>query len=313
MKLIIQIPCYNEEDSLEVTYNDLPKQIEGVETIETLIINDGSSDGTIEVAQRIGIDHIINFNQNRGLARGFSAGIDNCLKLGADIIVNTDADNQYCGADIAKLVKPIVEGTADVVVGDRQTDKIAHFSQGKKLLQRFGSFIIRKLSRTDVRDAVSGFRAYSKEAAMQINVLSEFSYTIENIIQFGNQKLKVASVPIRTNGKLRESRLFKSIPSFISNQLKTIIRVYSLYKALQVFSAIGTLVTLPGLFLVGRFLYYYAIGEGGGHVQSLIASAILINIGFIVFVIGILADLISNNRKLLEKILILQKESRYNK
>lgn len=312
MKLIIQIPCYNEEASLEVTYNDLPKSIKGIDEIETLIINDGSTDNTIEVAQRIGITHIVNFTQNRGLAKGFSAGIERCLELGADIIVNTDADNQYCGEDITKLVEPIVNKQADVVVGDRQTDKIAHFSFGKKMLQRFGSFIIRKLSKTEVKDAVSGFRAYTREAAMQINILSEFSYTIENIIQFGNQKLKVASVPIRTNGKLRESRLFKNIPNFISNQLKTIVRVYASYKALRVFTTLGFLIILPGLIFVSRFLYFYFLGKGDGHIQSLIAAAILINIGFIVFVIGILADLISNNRKLSEKILLLLKENKFN-
>jgi len=313
MKLIIQIPCYNEEKSLEVTYNDLPKKINGIDTIETLIINDGSTDSTLEVAKKIGITHIVNFNQNRGLAKGFAAGIEKCLELGADIIVNTDADNQYCGADIAKLVEPIVNKQADVVVGDRETGKIAHFGFFKKKLQYFGSLVIRKLSNTDVKDAVSGFRAYTREAASQINILSEFSYTIENIIQFGSQKLKVVSVPVRTNGKLRESRLFKSIPNFISNQLKTIIRVYSSYKALRVFSIIGLIVMIPGLYFISRFLYFYFNNQGAGHIQSLIAAAILINIGFIVFVIGIVADLISNNRKLLEKVILLLKEEKYKK
>jgi len=308
MKLIIQIPCYNEEKTLEVTYKELPQKIDGIDTIETLIINDGSTDATEAVAKRIGIDHIISFNQNRGLAKGFSAGIENCLKLGADIIVNTDADNQYCGADIAKLVEPIVNKQADVVVGDRQTDKIDHFSFGKKLLQKFGSAVIRTLSKTNVKDAVSGFRAYSREAAMQINILSEFSYTIENLIQFGHQRLKVVSVPIRTNGKLRESRLFKSIPDFIGNQLKTIIRVYASYSALRVFTIIATLFIAPAFFLISRYLYYFFSGHGDGHIQSLIASAILTNIGFIVFLIGIIADLVSNNRKLLERILLMLKE-----
>lgn len=310
MKLIIQIPCYNEEETLELTYNDLPKEIDGVSSIETLIINDGSADATVEVAKRIGVDHIISFNQNRGLAKGFAAGIQKCLDLGADIIVNTDADNQYCGEDIAKLVAPIVNKEADVVVGDRQTSKIAHFSKGKKALQWLGSAVIRTLSKTSVRDAVSGFRAYSREAAMQINIISEFSYTIENIIQFGHQKLSVVSVPIRTNGKLRESRLFKSIPDFIGNQLKTIIRVYASYSALRVFSIIALLFILPALFLVGRYMYFFFNGDGSGHIQSLIASAILINVGFIIFLIGIIADLISNNRKLLEKVLLLLKEQK---
>lgn len=308
MKLIIQIPCYNEEETLEVTYNDLPKQIDGIDVIETLIIDDGCTDKTVEVARRIGVDHIVSFNQNRGLAKGFAAGIENCLKLGADVIVNTDADNQYCGADIAKLVEPIVKKQADVVVGDRQTDKIAHFSTGKKMLQRMGSSVIRSLSKTEVRDAVSGFRAYSREVAMRINILSEFSYTIENIIQFGNQKYKVASVPIRTNGKLRESRLFKSIPDFIGNQMKTILRVYASYRAIRVFTILGLLTMLPGLFLISRFVLYYFKGHGDGHIQSLIAAAILINIGFLVFVIGIIADLISNNRKMLENVLYKVKQ-----
>ena len=308
MKLIIQIPCFNEEETLETTYRDLPTQIEGIDIIETLIINDGSTDDTVAVAKRIGVTHIVSFNQNRGLARGFAAGIDACLKLGADIIVNTDADNQYCGADIAKLVEPIVRMQADVVIGDRQTGKIEHFGVGKKLLQYIGSSVIRSLSKTDVKDAVSGFRAYSREVAMRINVLSEFSYTIENIIQFGNQKFKVVSVPIKTNGKLRESRLFKSIPDFISNQLKTILRVYASYRAIRVFSVMGMLMMFPGMLLISRFLYYYFQDGGAGHIQSLIAATILLNIGFMVFVIGVVADLISNNRKLIETVLVKVKQ-----
>ncbi len=308
MKLIIQIPCFNEEETLEVTYNDLPKKIEGIDVIETLIINDGSSDATEEVARRIGINHIVTFNRNRGLAKAFAAGIENCIKLGADIIVNTDADNQYCGADIAKLVEPIVSKHADVVVGDRQTDTIVHFSFVKRKLQNVGSSLIRSLSQTDVKDAVSGFRAYSRDAAMRINIMSEFSYTIENIIQFGQQKIKIVSVPISTNGKLRESRLFKSIPSFISNQLKTLFRVYVTYKALRVFSVIGSILLIPGVIGLMRFLVYYLIGKGDGHIQSLIYSAIFVNVGFVVFMFGIIAELISNNRKLTEQNLYISKK-----
>ena len=303
MKLIIQIPCYNEEKTLPVTYKDLPKQIEGIDEIETLIINDGSTDNTVKVAKKIGVDHIVNFNRNKGLARAFNAGIEKCLELGADIIVNTDADNQYCGQDIPKLVKPVVESKADVVVGDRQTDKISHFSWTKKMLQKSGSALIRNFSNTKVADTVSGFRAFSWDAAMRINTLTEFSYTIESLIQLGNQKLKIISVPIRTNDELRKSRLFKSIPSFLTLQLSTILRVYATYKALKVFTVIGLIVILPGLLGFARFLYYYFTAGGEGHIQSLIFSTVLVNIGFIVFMFGIIADLISSNRKLIENAL----------
>ena len=303
MKLIIQIPCYNEEKTLSVTYRDLPRQIEGIDEIETLVINDGSTDNTVEVAGKIGVNHIINFNGNKGLARAFSAGIEKCLELGADVIVNTDADNQYCGQDIPKLVKPVIDGKADVAVGDRQTDNIRHFSWIKKRLQKTGSALIRKLSNTKVADTVSGFRAFSRDAAMRINALTEFSYTIESLIQLGNQKLKIISVPIRTNDELRKSRLFKSIPGFLSLQLSTMLRVYATYKALRVFTVIGLIVILPGLLGFGRFLYYFFTVGGEGHIQSLIFSTVLINIGFIVFMFGIIADLIGNNRKLIEKAL----------
>jgi len=303
MKLIIQIPCYNEEKSLPITFADLPRNIEGIDKIEILIINDGSTDNTVEVANQIGVDHIVNFKQNRGLAMAFSAGIEMCLKKGADIIVNTDADNQYCGTDIGKLVKPIIDKTADVVIGNRETNKIKHFSWLKKRLQKSGSSLVRKLSNTDTPDAVSGFRAFTKDAALRINVLTEFSYTIENLIQIGHQKLKIVSVPINTNEKIRESRLFKSIPSFIRNQIATILRVYATYKALKVFTYIGLIIILPGLGGFARFLYYYFTVGGEGHIQSLIFSTTLIIIGFLVFMFGIIADLISNNRKLIEKTL----------
>lgn len=308
MKLIIQIPCYNEEKSLPITFANLPKKIEGFDTIETLIINDGSTDNTVEVAKLIGVDHIINFKQNRGLAMAFSAGIEKCLELGADIIVNTDADNQYCGADIKKLVLPIINNKADVVIGDRETNKIKHFSWFKKRLQQSGGSLVRNLSNTNVPDTVSGFRAFSKEAALNINVLTNFSYTIENLIQLGYQKHKIVSVPVKTNDKLRESRLFKSLPSFMRNQLATILRVYATYKALKVFTVIGLIMILPGLAGYGRFLYYYYNGNGDGHIQSLIFSTTFIIIGFLVFMFGIISDLISNNRKLIEKTLYKVKQ-----
>jgi len=303
MKLIIQIPCYNEEKSLPITFADLPKKIDGIDIIETLIINDGSSDKTVEVAKQLGVNHIISFTQNRGLAMAFSAGIEKCLKLGADIIVNTDADNQYFGGDIPKLVEPVIQHKADVVIGDRETHKINHFSWLKKKLQYSGSSLVRSLSNTNVPDAVSGFRAFSKEAALSINVLTEFSYTIENLIQLGNQRLKIVSVPVKTNEKLRDSRLFKNLPSFVKNQLATILRVYATYKALRVFTAIGLIMLLPGLAGFARFLYYYFTDGGNGHIQSLIFSTTFIIIGFLVFMFGIISDLIGNNRKLIEKTL----------
>mgnify|MGYP001164097741 CR=1 FL=1 len=303
MKLIIQIPCYNEEKTLPITVADLPRKIDGIEVIEILIIDDGCTDKTVHVAKNLGVDHIVNFNQNKGLAHAFSAGIDKCLELGADIIVNTDADNQYCGSDITKLVEPILKREADVVVGNRQVESIENFSLFKKKLQKIGSYFVRKLSKTEVVDAVSGFRAFSKSAALGINILTDYSYTIENLIQFGHQKLKIVSVPIRTNEKLRDSRLLKSIPSFIGSQLATIVRVYTTYKALKVFTFIGIFLLMPGLYGFLRFLYFYFIAGGEGHIQSLIFSTTLIIIGFLVIMIGIISDSISNNRKLIEKIL----------
>lgn len=307
MKVIIQIPCYNEEKTLPLTLADLPREIEGVDSVETLIINDGSSDRTVEIARNLKVDHIVSFKQNKGLARAFEAGIERCLEEGADIIVNTDGDNQYCGGDIPKLVKPIIEGRADVVVGDRQTDKITHFSGIKKKLQKYGTKVIQNLSQTDVKDAVSGFRAYSRQTAMKMNINTDFSYTIENLIQLGNMKERIVSVPVGTNRKLRESRLFKSIPNFISQQLSTIIRVYATYKAMKVFTITGIVLMLPGLLGVLRFLYFFARNDGDGHIQSLVLSAVLINIGFFVVLFGIIADLTSTNRKLIEKTLFLLK------
>ncbi len=303
MKLVIQIPCYNEEKTLPITIKDLPKQIQGIDIIETLIINDGSKDNTVKVAEDMEVDHILSFKNNKGLSKAFSEGIEKCLELGADIIVNTDADNQYSGKDIPKLVKPIIKDKADVVVGDRQTDKIPHFSWLKKKLEKRGSAFIRSLSNTNVVDTVSGFRAFSKEAAMRINAFTEFSYTLENLIQLGHEKLKVISVPIRTNKKLRKSRLHKNIPNFIFSQLATILRVYSTYKALRVFTVIGLILILPGLFGFVRFLYFFFTSGGQGHVQSLIFSAVLLILGFFVFIFGIIADMISNNRKLIERAL----------
>lgn len=313
MKLIIQIPCFNEADTLPATYEDIPKIIPGISEIETLIINDGSTDNTVEVAQKIGVNHIIDIKSNRGLARTFEAGIEHCLKLGADIIVNTDGDNQYNGADIVKLVKPILEGKSDVVIGDRDTNNIEHFSWFKKRLQNVGSAFIRKLSHTNARDTVSGFRAYSREAARKINIVTDFSYTLENLIQLGHEQLRIESVIIRTNKQLRKSRLFKGIPDFISRQFYTVVRAYATYRALRLFTAMGIIILLPGLVGFARFLYFFFTGGGQGHIQSLVFSTTFIILGFLLIMIGILADLISTNRKLLEKLLEMQKTQQWDR
>jgi glycosyltransferase involved in cell wall biosynthesis len=304
MKLIVQIPCYNEEQTLPETVKDIPRKIEGVGQVEILIIDDGSTDKTVEIAKEIGVDHIVRNICNKGLARSFLAGLDACLRLGADIIVNTDGDNQYKGEDIPKLIEPILKGEADIVIGDRQTDKVAHFGFAKKKLQKVGSWVLRGLSETDVPDAVSGFRAFRREAAMQMNIVSPFSYTIETIIQAGKKHLAVTSVPIGTNPKTRESRLFKSIPRFIERSLTTMIRMYTMYQPLRVFFYIGFFFILAGLIPSVRFLIYYFMGQGSGHIQSLIFAAILFIVGFQVLVVGLVADVISFNRKLIEETLL---------
>ena len=300
IKLIIQIPCYNEEETLPVTIKDLPRFIEGVDVIETLVIDDGSTDRTIEVAEKLGVDHIIRFNKNKGLARTFTAGLDAALKCGADIIVNTDGDNQYKGEDIPKLIKPILENKADIVVGDRCVNDIEHFSYIKKILQGIGSWGVRQLSGTDVADTTSGFRAYSKDAALRLNIVSPFTYTLESIIQAGKKHMKVVHVPVRTNEPLRESRLFKSIPSYIQRSIVTIIRMYTMFQPLKVFFYVGTTLFSLGSIGVLRFLYYYFTAGGVGHIQSLIVSGVLIMLGFMLLMIGLVADIISFNRRLIE-------------
>jgi glycosyltransferase involved in cell wall biosynthesis len=300
MKLIVQIPCYNEETTLPQTVRDIPRQITGIDKVEILIIDDGSTDRTVEVARELGIEHIVRNKQNKGLARTFRAGLEACLTFGADIIVNTDGDNQYAGADIPKLVAPILAGQADIVVGDRQTDTVAHFSPLKKLLQKVGSSFVRRLSETEVTDAVSGFRAFSREAAIKMNVVSSYSYTIETLIQAGKKHLAVVSVPIGTNAKTRESRLFKSIPDFIQRQVTTIIRMYAMYQPLRAFFYIGLITSLIGLIPIVRFLFFYAIGEGDGHLQSIILGGVFLTLGFISFLAALLADLIGHNRQLIE-------------
>jgi glycosyltransferase involved in cell wall biosynthesis len=304
MRLIVQIPCYNEEHTLPATVRDIPRKIDGVDQVEVLIIDDGSTDKTVDVARELGVDHIIRNIRNKGLARTFLTGLDASLRLGADIIVNTDGDNQYKGQDIPKLIDPILKGEADIVIGDRQTDKIPHFSRTKKRLQRIGSLVVRILSNTDVPDVVSGFRAYSREAAMQTNVVSYYSYTIETVIQAGKKEMAIASIPIHTNPKTRESRLFQSIPRFLESSLTTMIRMYTMYQPLRVFFYLGCLCLLFGLIPSIRFLLYYFEGQGEGHIQSLILAAILFLIGFQVLVIGLVADVISFNRKLIEETLL---------
>lgn len=300
MKLIIQIPCFNEERTLPETIRDLPTSIQGIDKIEVLIIDDGSTDRTLEVARELKVNHIIRNTNNRGLARSFQKGLDACLLLGADLIVNTDGDNQYAGRDIAKLVRPILEGQAEIVIGDRQTHKIKHFSAFKKLMQKLGSRVVRQLSGTDIPDVVSGFRAISREAALKLNIISPYSYTIEMVIQAGKKHMAIAHVPVSVNPKTRESRLFKSIPVFIGRQLSSMIRMYGMYEPLRVFFYIGLIVSLVGALPILRFLYFYFSGDGGGHLQSLVLGGVLLIIGFITFVIGLVADLISFNRQLTE-------------
>lgn len=313
MKLIIQIPCYNEAETLEIALNDLPKKIDGIDCIEYLIINDGSRDKTVEVAKKWGVHHIVNFKQNKGLAKGFMAGLDGCLKNGADIIVNTDADNQYCGADIEKLIRPILNGEADMVVGARPIDETEHFSFIKKKLQHFGSWVVRKASNTDIPDAPSGFRAFSREAAMHINVVNDYTYTLETIVQAGREKIAITSVPIRTNGELRPSRLFNSILGYVKKSMLTIIRAYMMYKPLRCFTFVAVFPMVTGLLIGCRYLYFIAVGTSGGHVQSLILACTLIILGFLTLVVGLLADILAANRKLIEDAQYHVRRSEYEK
>ena len=300
MKLIIQIPCYNEFDTLTATIRDLPREIDGIDTIEYLVIDDGSTDGTYEIAKSLGVHHVLRNVTNLGLARTFARGLDYSLGAGADIIVNTDGDNQYVGADIAKLVAPIVENRAEVVLGDRQTSDIEHFSSTKRVLQRVGSFIVRALSGVDVPDAVSGFRAISRSAAMQINIVSSFSYTIEMLIQVGKKGLAFDSVPVGTNPKTRDSRLFKSVFRFIERSGTTALRMYAMYQPLKVFSLIGLIIAIIGAFPLLRFLYFYFFETGEGKLQSLVIGSALLTAGTVTFVLGLLADLLGRNRQLME-------------
>lgn len=302
MKLIIQIPCYNEAETLPITLRDLPREVAGFDRVEWLVINDGSTDGTEAVARAHGVDHILHFTKNQGLARVFLAGLDSCVKLGADVIVNTDADNQYNAADIPALTVPILAGRADVVIGARPIDKIASFSAAKKLLQKLGSAAVRFVSRTDISDAPSGFRAMTREAALRLNVFNDYTYTLETIIQAGQKGIAVTSVPVGVNRTLRPSRLVKSLPSYIWKSLITIVRIFVVYKAFRFFMSVGVAVLSLGLVVGARYLYYYATGDGAGHVQSLILASILLGVGFQTILTAFLADLLAVNRRLMEDV-----------
>ena len=302
MKLIIQIPCYNEEETLELAYNDLPRHIDGIDEIEYLIINDGSKDNTVQKARELGFHHIVSFKQNKGLAHGFMAGLDACLHLGADIIVNTDADNQYCGEDIEKLVRPILEGKSDIVIGERPIDQTEHFSWKKKKFQHLGSWVVRKASGSTIPDAPSGFRAYSRDAALRINVVNAYTYTLETIIQAGQNRIAMTSVPIRTNPETRPSRLFSSMWRYMKRSATVITRSFVMYRPLAFFTSLGLIGLLIAAILGIRFLVLMAMGEGDGHIQSLILMAILAMMGFQTLTIGFLGDTIAANRKLIEDI-----------
>jgi len=301
LKLIIQIPCYNEAATLPVTLASLPRHVPGFAAVERLVVNDGSRDGTEKVAREAGVDHIVNLPKRQGLARAFMAGINRALAEGADVIVNTDADNQYCADDIAALVAPILQGDADFVVGERPIATIRHFSFSKKILQKIGSWVVRTVSHTAIPDAPSGFRAMSRSCAEQLNVFSDYTYTLETIIQAGQKGMAITSVPVRVNRELRQSRLVKSIPGYILRSAITILRIFVVYQPFRFFMAIGSALLLLGLALGLRFLYFYFITlTGGGHVQSLILASILLGMGFQTCLIAFIADLLSVNRKLLE-------------
>ena len=304
MKLIIQIPCYNEAATLPETVAALPRTLAGIDVIEFLVIDDGSADGTADVATALGVDHIVRLRQNKGLARAFATGLEACIRRDADIIVNTDADNQYMGADIARLVAPILAGRAEIVVGDRGVGTLDVFSPFKRMLQRLGSWVVGQAAGIKTPDATSGFRAFSREAALQTIVLSDYSYTLETLIQAGARHTAIEFVPIRTNLPTRPSRLMRNLPHYLSNSSATIMRAYTLYRPLRVFFSLGLISLLGGFALGMRFVYFYMNGRGGGHIQSLILAAVLLIVGFQVLLIGLLADLVNFNRRLMEETLL---------
>jgi len=313
VKLIIQVPCYNEEETLGVTLSLLPRHVSGFDVIEWLVVDDGSSDGTARVARDNGVDHVVRHSRNQGLARAFMTGLDACLSLGADVIVNTDADNQYNADGIPTLVAPILEGRADIVVGARSIEAIAHFSRTKKLLQRLGSWVVRMVSNTDVPDAPSGFRAFSRTAAQQLMVFNDYTYTLETIIQAGQKNMAITWVPVRVNEDLRPSRLVKSVPSYVWRSVSTIIRIFAIYRPFRFFGTIAAGFIVPGVALGARYLWFLSQHLGTGHVQSLILASILLVSGFTTLLAAFLADLLAANRKLLEdlryRVRILQSQN----
>ncbi len=302
MKLVVQIPCLNEEESLPSALHSIPRQIEGVDQVVVLVIDDGSMDRTREVALANGADHVLRFTRHKGLASGFMAGLDASLMLGADIIVNTDADNQYPAADIPRLIAPILRGEADMTIGDRQVSEVAHFSWMKQRLQMLGSWVVRKVSGTDVPDTTSGFRAFSREAALRINIVSEFTYTLESIIQAGKKRLAIAHMPIDAR-HTRPSRLFSSTPEYVKRSVATILRIYAMYEPFKVFMILGSVLFSTGVALGLRYAYYWWLGDIRGHVQSAILSVLLLILGFQTLQWGLMADLIASNRKLIEDVL----------
>ena len=308
MKLIIQIPCLNEAETLPETLKALPRQVPGFTVVEWLVVDDGSQDKTAEVARALGVDHVVRHRRNKGLARAFITGLNESLALGADVIVNTDADNQYEAGDIPKLVAPILEGKADIVIGARPINTHKHFSLTKKLLQKLGSWVVRQVSHTDIPDTTSGFRALNREAAQRTMVFNEYTYTLETIIQAGHRKLAITSIPVRVNEVKRPSRLFHSIPSYVRQSMITIVRIYVIYRPFHFFGSIGLLFFLAGVLIGMRYLYYYLTGGGSGHLQSLILMSVLLGMGFQTVLIAFVADLFAANRKMLEEIRYLQRE-----
>jgi glycosyltransferase involved in cell wall biosynthesis len=302
MKLIIQIPCYNEAATLGVALAELPRHVPGFDVVEWMVIDDGSTDETSAEAKAHGVEHVVRFPSHRGLAKGFMAGLDACIARGADVIVNTDADNQYNAADIPKLVQPILDGRAEMVIGARPISSTMHFSPVKKLLQKLGSWMVRKVSGTTVEDAPSGFRAISRKAAMQLNVYNEYTYTLETIIQSGHKGIAVTSVPIRTNPDLRPSRLVRSIRAYVQRSMITIFRIFMVYRPFRFFAWMGSIPFMIGFIIGARFVIHYFAGEGSGKIQSLLLATLLMGMGFMLFVVALLADLIAVNRKLLEKL-----------
>jgi glycosyltransferase involved in cell wall biosynthesis len=303
MKLIVQIPCFNEAEQLPGTLHDLPREVPGVDEVEWLVIDDGSTDGTVEVARRHGVDHVVRLTNNKGLAAAFQAGLDASLKLGADVIVNTDADNQYHGGDVPKLVEPILHGETDMVIGDRVVHQVEHFSPLKKRLQRLGSAVVRRASGTGVPDTTSGFRAYNREAALQMQAVSKFTYTLETVIQAGKMLVAVDHVPIRTNPKTRESRLFPSMWAYVRRNAVGIFRVYSMYEPLRVFLAAAAVTALIGAVIWVRFLYFFISGQGSGHIQSLILGATLFIVAVQLAALGVLGDVLASMRVLVQRVL----------